>query len=84
MSDLSAMPNIGGVLAQKMLEVDIYSAKALVEMGSKEAFLRVKTVYPDACINHLYALEGAIKNIRWHHLSPETKTELKIFFDSVK
>ena len=83
MIKLETMINIGHALAERMYLAGINSAENLIDLGSKEAFIRVKTVYPDACINHLYALEGAVQNIRWHHLLPETKKELKEFYDNL-
>ncbi|WP_268744530.1 MULTISPECIES: TfoX/Sxy family DNA transformation protein [Thermoanaerobacterium] len=56
----------------------------LIELGSKEAFLRIRTIDSSACINRLYALEGAIRNIRWHFLSQDIKDELKAFYLSLK
>ncbi|WP_376699591.1 TfoX/Sxy family DNA transformation protein [Listeria booriae] len=32
----------------------------------------------------LFALEGAIQNIRWHQLSSSTKKELRQFYGEVK
>ena len=83
MNELTKMPNIGKALAERMTNADIQSAYALIKMGAKTAFLRVKTVYPDACINHLYAIEGAIQGIRWHNLPDHTKKDLKAFYDAL-
>lgn len=84
MNDLIKMPNIGSVLAERMAEADITTVQKLREIGAKTAFVRVKTVYPDACINHLYAIEGAIQNIRWHNLSQHAKQELRNFYNTIK
>ena len=80
MKELTELPNIGKVLAQKLTEVDIKSPGDLISAGSENAFIRIKTVDPDACINMLYALEGAIQGIRWHNLTAERKRELTAFF----
>jgi len=81
---LSAAPNIGKELEQQLNQVGIETAEQLVQVGSKEAWLRIKAIDDSACINRLYALEGAIQGIRWHHLSDEIKQELKAFFNTVK
>lgn len=83
MNTLANLPNIGKALAERMAQANIQSADALIKMGAKTAFLRVKTVYPDACINHLYAVEGAIQGIRWHNLPDDTKKDLKSFYDAL-
>ena len=81
MKELTELPNIGKVLSQKLKEVDIKTPGELISVGSENAFIRIKTVDPDACINMLYALEGAIQGIRWHNLTSERKTELTALFN---
>ena len=80
MNSLQKLPNIGNVLAKKLEEVGIQNENELREVGSEKAFMLVKSIYPDACINHLYAIEGAIQGIRWHSLSQARKNELNTFF----
>jgi len=80
---LSDMPNIGTTLEAKLQNAGITSGEELANLGSKESFLRIKPLYPDACVLHLYALEGAVRNMRWHNLPQETKDELKGFFESL-
>lgn len=82
MNKLSEMPNIGEVLEKVLIDVDIESPEKLKEIGSKEAFIRIKTIDNTACLNKLYALEGAIQGMRWHGLSQQCKDDLKEFFKS--
>ena len=84
MSDLTSMTNIGREMARKLASVGIESAGKLAEEGSKQAYFKLKAVYPQVCLVHLYALEGAIQGIEFNHLSAETKKELKEFSDAVK
>jgi len=84
MYDLSKLPNIGQTLAHKLVRVGITSQNDLKSFGSENSFIRLKTVDKNACINILYALEGAIQGIRWHNLDSKRKAELKDFFDHVK
>lgn len=79
-NDLSLLPNIGKILAQKLSEVEINSEEELKIVGSEGAFVRLKTLDKEACIDQLFALEGAIQGVRWHNLSEEKKNELKIFY----
>ena len=83
MSDLSKLPNIGRTLADKLIQVGINSPDDLKSIGSENSFIRIKTVDNNACINMLYALEGAIQGIRWHNLDSNRKAELKDFFDHI-
>ena len=80
MSELSKLPNIGPELEKILILADINTKDELVKAGSHEAFIRIKTIDPDACLCKLYALEGACQNIRWHYLDKEKKRELKELF----
>lgn len=84
MSELSKLPNIGFVLDEQLLQVDIDTPEKLKEIGSKQAWLSIRSIDPSACYSRLCALEGAIEGIRWHYLSNEVKQELKDFYNSFK
>ena len=84
MTKLSDMPNIGKELERQLNEVGINTPDQLIKLGSKEAFLRIKSMDSSACINRLYALEGAVLNIRWHYLPQDIKNELKSFYASLE
>jgi DNA transformation protein len=60
MSELIKLPNIGSELAKRLELAGIKSSEELIEAGTESAFIRLKTVFPNACHNQLYALEGAI------------------------
>lgn len=83
MTKLADMKNIGKTLADRMEFASIKSSEDLVELGAKKAFIKIISVYPEACINHLYAIEGAIQDIRWHHLPDKVKADLKDFYNSL-
>ena len=84
MAELTSMMNIGKEMARKLTAAGIDSPEKLIEAGSKEAFFRVKTVFPQVCLVHLYALEGAIQNVEFNSLPEEKKRELKEFSDCLK
>jgi len=80
MNGFSKTPNIGNVLANRLAEINISNLEELCATGSREAFLRLQLNDPSTCINTLYALEGAVQNIRWHQLDAQIKKELQCFF----
>jgi len=81
MESLRELPNIGKTLAEKLNHIGISSPEGLIETGSENAIIRLAAFENSgACINMLYALEGAIQGIRWHSLSAERKAELKAFY----
>ncbi|WP_221770457.1 TfoX/Sxy family protein [Listeria booriae] len=81
---LEEMPNIGDVLATRLRAAGIETPQELKRYGACLAFEKALLSYPDACVNMLFALEGAIQNIRWHQLSSPTKKELRQFYEEVK
>lgn len=83
MGEISKLPNIGDKLEAQLKEVGIDTVDQLKKVGSKQAWLHIRTIDSSACINRLYALEGAIQGIRWHSLSSEVKSQLKDFFHEV-
>ena len=84
MGELSKLPNIGNVLEKQLNDVGINTIDDLINLGSKEAWLKIKEIDDSACLNRLMALEGAIQNIRWHNLSEEDKDNLRNFYNSQK
>lgn len=84
MGELSKLPNIGKVLEKQLNDVGIDTADDLINIGSKEAWLKIKKIDESACLNRLMALEGAVQNIRWHNLSDDDKKNLKDFYNLQK
>ena len=84
MDELSKLPNIGKVLSKQLNDVGISTVDDLIDMGSREAWLKIREVDESACFNRLMALEGAIQNIRWHDLSEKDKKSLKDFYNLQK
>ncbi len=84
MSELTSMMNIGAELARKLTLVGIDSAEKLTEAGAKSAFLKLKEIYPNVCLVHLYALEGAVTGREYNMLPEATKCELKQFSDYLR
>lgn len=84
MADLTTMRNIGGEMARKLRAVGVGSREELLEAGAKEAFFRLKIRYPQVCLVHLYALEGAVRDVDFNALPQETKEDLRAFSDYLR
>ena len=78
-TDLSLHPNIGKDTEAKLVEVGIQNYAELQTVGTEQAFLRLQTLDPGACIHLLYGLEGAIEGIPATKLSAEKKKQLREF-----
>ncbi|WP_070000727.1 TfoX/Sxy family protein [Cellulosilyticum sp. I15G10I2] len=84
MGELSKLPNIGKNVEEQLNSVGIKTLNELIEIGSKQAWLKIRAVDDSACINRLCALEGAIQGVRWHNLSEEIKSDLREFYYAFK
>jgi len=83
-SDLSNHINIGKDTESKLIQVGIDSFEKLKSAGTEQAFIRLQTLDPGACLSLLYGLEGAIEGIKWNMLPPEKKMALQQFYKAVK
>lgn len=84
MNELEKLPNIGKTIADKLHKIGVNTEQELVKLGSENAIIKISTLENSgACINMLYALEGAIQGIRWHGLSKVRKQELKEFYSVI-
>lgn len=84
MAGLTSLKNIGKEIEKKLESVGISSPEELKQVGSKEAFLRLKARYQNVCLVHLYTLQGALDGIEYNQLPEETKRDLKAFSDRLK
>lgn len=84
MGELSKLPNIGAVVEEQLNQVGINTYDQLKEMGSRQAWLKIKAIDDSACINRLYGLECAVQGIKKSQLSAEVKAELKEFYNNCK
>lgn len=78
------MMNIGREMAKKLGSVGINTAEELVHSGAEQVFVKLKEKYPNVCLVHLYALEGAICNMEFNSLPESRKKELKEFSGFLK
>lgn len=64
MKNLSELPNIGNAVANQLKQVGILDEDDLKSIGAEQAWLKIQQIDKTACINKLYALEGAILGIK--------------------
>ena len=61
---LTQLPNIGKVLSERLKENEIETPEELKSCGTENTFIKLKTIDRGACLNELFAIEGAIQGIR--------------------
>jgi len=64
--------NIGSKLSQDLEAIGIHTHEDLVTRGSLDTLKALG----GGCANRLYALEGAIRGMRWHDLDPKIRQDL--------
>lgn len=74
---MAAWKNLGPVSRRWLSTIGIQDQKDLAYVGSVRAYFLIKSQYPEASLNLLWALEGALTEQSWSALSPETKTRLQ-------
>ena len=84
MSELTKLPNIGAKLEEQLNQIGIITFEELQEIGSKQAWLKIRAYDSSACVNRLMGLEGAIQGVKKSELSADKKAELKEFYYACK
>ena len=78
--ELTSLPNIGAVVAQKLKAAGVTTPQQLKALGSVEAAVRLGTLAArpeDApCASMLSGLEGAIRGVRWHAIPKHERDAL--------
>ena len=75
---LSKLPNLGPQSCAWLRAAGIRTRAELERLGSVEAYRRVAAAAgAEVSLNLLYALEGALLDLRWDRLSPAVKANLR-------
>lgn len=77
MKNLSELPNIGNAVANQLKQVGILDEDDLKSIGAEQAWLKIQQIDKTACINKLYALEGAILGIKKNIIAKRKKRSIK-------
>jgi len=76
--------NVGTKSAAWLRQVGIHDAETLLELGSVQAFLKVKRAGFRPSLNLLYALEGAICDCHWQEIGNDRRSELVLAVDAAE
>ena len=71
-------PNIGSTLAAELRGCGIDSLEALMRVGFWDAWLQLRRVNPERnCVPACLALAGAVAGVRWNHLPPKVRADIR-------
>ena len=74
---LADLRNLGPASADRLAAIGIATRADLEHVGPVLAYRAVKDRWPDASLNLLYALHGALSDERWDALSPSVRARLR-------
>ena len=74
---LERLLNLGPTSAAWLREAGVATPEDLARLGSVEAFLLVAERQPGTTLHLLYALEGALQDVRWDRLPAEVRADLR-------
>ena len=78
--ELTSLPNIGAVVAERLKAAGVTTAEQLKALGSVEAAFRLRALAEkpedDPCASMLSGLEGAIRGVRWHAIPKHEREAL--------
>ena len=75
-TDISQLPNLGPTSSEWLVEAGIDTVDELREIGSVEAFVRVKHAGFNASLNLLWALEAGLREVHFAAVPESVKREL--------
>lgn len=70
MESLTELPNVGAVLAARLKAAGVGTPSELKRLGSIQTLRRIRASGAEEapCRSMLFALEGAIRGVRWHDI----------------
>jgi DNA transformation protein len=77
MAELTTMRNVGPSSAAWLAAVGVATISDLRKIGAVAAYARVKRVRPQASLNLLWALEGAVEDVDWRDITADRKQWLR-------
>lgn len=79
-----AWRNLGPVSRRKLAEAGIFDRGHLQALGAAAAWWQVKRVWPEASLNLLWALQGALEDLPWQQVAKEQRLSLLLALEAAK
>ncbi len=73
---LQDLPNLGPKSVEMLVKAGVTTEKQLRAMGAVRAYVSVRRSSPQASLNLLWALDGALSNTPWQVVAKEHRTSL--------
>ena len=83
-ADLQDLPNLGPKSRDMLVKAGIDTADELRRVGAVVAYVRTKAVWPQASLNLLWALEGALSGRPWQQVAETDRASLLMALEDVE
>ena len=80
----AVLPGLGPKSEQALRAAGIATVGQLRSLGSVQAYLKVKKHWPNASLNLLWALEGAIAGLPWQVVAKEHRLSLLLALEAAE
>ena len=68
---------IGPKSTKRLNEIGIFTRSDLERIGSVNAYIQLKRVFPNVTLNFLYGMEAVLMDVHWTKLPKDVKARLK-------
>lgn len=84
MPDLARLPNLGPASSEMLRAAGIADQAQLHALGAVRAFAQVRRSQPQASLNLLWALEGALTGLPWQQVARDHRTSLLLALEEIE
>ncbi len=81
---ISDLKRLGPKSQEMLARAGIHTTEQLRELGSVEAYIRVKRVWAGTSLNLLWALESALTDMPWRQVAKIHRTSLLLAVDEAE
>lgn len=83
-TSVDALPNLGPKSQEMLAKAGITSVDALRRLGAVQAYVETKAIWPQASLNLLWALEGALSGRPWQQVAETDRASLLMALEDVQ
>ncbi len=83
-SSVDTLPNLGPKSQEMLAKAGITNVETLRQLGAVMAYVRTKAIWPQASLNLLWALEGALSGRPWQQVAETDRASLLMALEDVQ
>lgn len=83
-TSVDTLPNLGPKSQEMLAKAGITNVEALRQLGAVVAYVKTKAIWPQASLNLLWALEGALSGRPWQQVAETDRASLLMALEDVQ